>query len=67
MRSSVATGEAASQGVKEGDYKSKYIFVEFNAWLYQGYDDARAALLDAIASEMVHVADNVGIRRREGP
>ena len=22
-----------------------FIFVEFNAWLYQGYDDARAALL----------------------
>lgn len=23
---------------------AKYVFVEFNAWLYQGYDDARAAL-----------------------
>ena len=22
----------------------RYLFVEFNAWLYQGYDDARAAL-----------------------
>jgi len=22
-----------------------YIFVEFNAWLYQGYDDAQEALL----------------------
>jgi len=21
-----------------------FVFVEFNAWLYQGYDDARAAL-----------------------
>jgi predicted KAP-like P-loop ATPase len=21
---------------------SEFIFVEFNAWLYQGYDDARA-------------------------
>jgi len=48
---------AAAESVSEDDYKSKYIFVEFNAWLYQGYDDARAALLDAIASEMVRVAD----------
>lgn len=23
-----------------------FISVEFNAWLYQGYDDARAALVD---------------------
>jgi predicted KAP-like P-loop ATPase len=26
--------------------------VEFNAWLYQGYDDARAALMDVIASKL---------------
>jgi len=25
------------------------VFVTFNAWLYQGYDDARAALMDVIA------------------
>lgn len=30
----------------------KYLFVDFNAWLYQGYDDARAALLDVIASTL---------------
>ncbi len=30
----------------------KFVFVEFNAWLYQGYDDARAALLEIIASEL---------------
>lgn len=29
--------------------KRDFIFVEFNAWLYQGYDDARAALVDVIA------------------
>lgn len=49
--------ESAEECVSEDQYKAKYIFVEFNAWLYQGYDDARAALLDAIASELVHVAD----------
>ncbi len=32
---------------------SEFIFVEFNAWLYQGYDDARAALLDVIATKLV--------------
>jgi predicted KAP-like P-loop ATPase len=30
----------------------KFIFVEFNAWLYQGYDDARAALMDVIATKL---------------
>ena len=34
------------------DSPEKYLFVEFNAWLYQGYDDARAALLDVIASKL---------------
>lgn len=29
-----------------------FIFVEFNAWLYQGYDDARAALMEVIASTL---------------
>lgn len=29
--------------------KSKYLFLDFNAWLYQGYDDARSALLQAVA------------------
>ena len=31
---------------------SQYVFVEFNAWLYQGYDDARAALLEVIATKL---------------
>jgi predicted KAP-like P-loop ATPase len=30
----------------------EFIFVEFNAWLYQGYDDARAALMDVIAATL---------------
>lgn len=46
------------QSLKERDREKdkKYIFLEFNAWLYQGYDDARTALLhsvsDKLASEM---------------
>ena len=37
---------------------SKYIFVEFNAWLYQGYDDARAALIDVVAAKIAEEAAN---------
>ena len=29
------------------------MFVEFNAWLYQGYDDARAALMEVIARQLI--------------
>ncbi len=34
----------------------EFVFVEFNAWLYQGYDDARAALMDVIATKLEHEA-----------
>lgn len=34
----------------------KFIFVEFNAWLYQGYDDARAALLEVVATTLAEEA-----------
>lgn len=34
------------------DGDSDILIVEFNAWLYQGYDDARAALLHVIASAL---------------
>lgn len=49
--------QALAAGVKEDDFESKYIFVSFNAWLYQGYDDARAALMEAIAVELAKVAE----------
>lgn len=35
---------------------SQYVFGEFNAWLYQGYDDARAALLEVIATKLAEEA-----------
>lgn len=38
--------------LKEKDNDS-YIFIEFNAWLYQGYDDAKAALMEVIAQRLV--------------
>jgi predicted KAP-like P-loop ATPase len=38
------------------DVKKKYIFLEFNAWLYQGFDDARQALLEAVTDKLMAVA-----------
>ena len=35
------------------DKEKKYVFLEFNAWLYQGYDDARAALLQAVSDKLL--------------
>jgi len=40
-----------------GDGQRHFVFVEFNAWLYQGYDDARAALLDVIATKLTEEAE----------
>jgi predicted KAP-like P-loop ATPase len=39
------------------DESDSYVFVNFNAWLYQGYDDARAALMDVIAQKLVTYAE----------
>ena len=38
------------------EHSSAFVFVEFNAWLYQGYDDARAALLEVIATKLTEEA-----------
>lgn len=37
---------------------SPFIFVEFNAWLYQGYDDARAALMEVIGEKLIREAEH---------
>jgi predicted KAP-like P-loop ATPase len=39
-----------------------FVFVEFNAWLYQGYDDARAALMEVIGSTLTEEAE----KRKKG-
>lgn len=39
------------------DGERDFVFVEFNAWLYQGYDDARAALMDVIATKLEEEAE----------
>lgn len=38
------------------DHRGEFVFVEFNAWLYQGYDDARAALLEVVATTLAKEA-----------
>jgi predicted KAP-like P-loop ATPase len=40
----------------DDEANKKYIFLEFNAWLYQGFDDARQALLDAVTDKLMLVA-----------
>ncbi len=40
---------------QDGD--REFVVVEFNAWLYQGYDDARAALMDVIADKLASIAE----------
>jgi predicted KAP-like P-loop ATPase len=47
---SALIGRAQAEG-------ANFVFVEFNAWLYQGYDDARAALMDVIASKLSSEAE----------
>lgn len=37
----------------ESRCENRYLFVNFNAWLYQGYDDSRAALMDVIARKLI--------------
>lgn len=43
IRASLAKGDSTPE---------RYLFIEFNAWLYQGYDDVRAALLEIIATAL---------------
>ncbi|AKK65925.1 P-loop NTPase fold protein [Xanthomonas campestris pv. olitorii] len=38
------------------DAKDEVIIIRFDAWLYQGYDDARAALMDVIARRLYEAA-----------
>lgn len=39
--------------------EKQFLFVEFNAWVYQGYDDARAALMDVISNTLTEEANKV--------
>ncbi|WP_257389200.1 KAP family P-loop NTPase fold protein [Tahibacter caeni] len=43
-----------SQG--QAGKQNDYLVIRFDAWLYQGYDDARAALMEVIASALLKAA-----------
>lgn len=51
-KSSLVKMIGASLEQANGD-EGKYVFLEFNAWLYQGYDDARMALLQTVADKLL--------------
>lgn len=42
---------------RSGKGNGDFIFVDFNAWLYQGYDDARAALMEVIGEKLTEEAE----------
>ena len=47
----------AALAEKDQNDPEQFIYVQFNAWLYQGYDDARAALLEVIATKLNEEAE----------
>lgn len=51
-----------SLGERAREQGPDFVFVEFNAWLYQGYDDARAALMEVIGNTLTHEAE----KRKKG-
>lgn len=42
--------------LKSGGDKDDYLVIRFDAWLYQGYDDARAAMMEVIATALTKAA-----------
>ncbi len=45
---------------KKATAARRFVVVEFNAWLYQGYDDARAALIEILAEALKVESESVG-------
>jgi len=48
------TKKSLENDSKEGN---KYIQIHFDAWMFEGFDDAKAALLETIASELLKEAE----------
>lgn len=46
------------ESLKSLDSGKNYIFINFNAWLYQGYDDARMALLQKVADKIMEESES---------
>lgn len=47
------------------EQEGKYLIVRFDAWLYQGFDDARAALMSVIANALAKAAPE-DLKKRAG-
>ncbi|MBN9607413.1 MAG: hypothetical protein J0G30_12465 [Actinomycetales bacterium] len=58
LEPSEEVAEEADKSAEADPSTPRFIFVEFNAWLYQGYDDARAALLDVVAEVLAKEAES---------
>ena len=54
------TGKSSLLNLIEGQIRreagEKVVLIRFDAWLYQGYDDARAALMEVIARTLYEAA-----------
>lgn len=44
---------------------NKYIFLEFNAWLYRGYEDAKSALLQSVTQKLNEEMKEQNIKESE--
>lgn len=52
-------------GLSTDGRKDQFIVVRFDAWLYQGFDDARAALMEVIATTLLEAAeDDEGVLKK---
>lgn len=55
------------QEIRGSETTKSVILVRFDAWLYQGYDDAKAALMDVISESLITTAEaaqNDGLIKR---
>ena len=60
------TGKSTVLNLMRGElskHKDKFLFVEFDAWLHQDYDDARAALMSVIAKALLDEVPE-GLRKK---
>lgn len=47
------------------EQKNKFIHINFDAWLFQGYDDARASILEIISDQILkEVKDNASLSQK---
>ncbi len=42
----------------QAEKKEDYILIKFDAWLYQGFDDARAALIEVVTLEIAKLVED---------